>query len=89
MTLRSIAARIRFLVAQTAELDPELLVLVKAHQAGPTLLAERSASFPRPRVRAKRGPRVNSGEVEVRVRRRTRRVDKVDREESRFQAGLI
>lgn len=40
LTLRSVAARIRFLVAQTAELDPELLVLVKAHQAGPTLLAE-------------------------------------------------
>ena len=40
LTLRSIAARIRFLIAQTAELDPELLALVRAHQAGPTLLAE-------------------------------------------------
>ncbi len=40
LTLRSIAARIRFLLAQTAELDPELLALVKAHPAGPALLAE-------------------------------------------------
>jgi transposase len=40
LTLRSIAARIRFLVTQTAELDPELLRLVKAHPAGPALLAE-------------------------------------------------
>ena len=38
--LSSIAARIRFLLAQTAELDPELLALVKQHAAGPTLLAE-------------------------------------------------
>ena len=40
LTLRSIAARIRFLLAQTAELDPELLALVKQHPAGPALLAE-------------------------------------------------
>jgi transposase len=40
LTLRSIAARIRFLAAQTVELDPELLALVKAHPAGPALLAE-------------------------------------------------
>lgn len=40
LTLRSIAARIRFLLAQTAELDPELLALVKDHPAGPALLAE-------------------------------------------------
>jgi len=40
LTLRSIAARIRFLIGQTAELDPELLALVKAHPAGPALLAE-------------------------------------------------
>jgi transposase len=39
-TLRSIAARIRFLIAQTAELDAELHVLVPHHPAGPTLLAE-------------------------------------------------
>jgi transposase len=38
LTLRSIAARIRFLLAQTAELDPELVALVKAHPAGPALL---------------------------------------------------
>jgi transposase len=40
LTLRSIAARIEFLLAQTAELDPELITLVKAHPAGPALLAE-------------------------------------------------
>jgi len=40
LTLRSIAARIRFLFTQTAELDPELLALVKIHPAGPALLAE-------------------------------------------------
>ena len=40
LMLRSITARIRFLLAQTAELDPELLALVKQHPAGPTLLAE-------------------------------------------------
>jgi len=39
-TMRSIAARIRFLFAQTAELDPQLLALVKQHPAGPVLLAE-------------------------------------------------
>lgn len=39
-TLRSIAARIRFLFDQTAELDRELLTLVHAHPAGPALLAE-------------------------------------------------
>jgi transposase len=38
LTLRSIAARIRFPLAQTAELDPELVALVKAHPAGPALL---------------------------------------------------
>jgi transposase len=38
--LKSIAARIRFLFAQTAELDPELLALVKQHPAGPAPLAE-------------------------------------------------
>jgi transposase len=40
LTLQSIAARIRFLRAQTTELDSELLALVKAHPAGPVLLAE-------------------------------------------------
>jgi transposase len=40
LTLQSIAARIRFLRAQTTELDAELLALVQAHPAGPTLLAE-------------------------------------------------
>lgn len=40
LTLRSIAARIRFLHDQTAELDPELLSLVTQHPAGPVLLAE-------------------------------------------------
>ncbi|GAA1229448.1 hypothetical protein [Pseudonocardia alaniniphila] len=39
-TLRSIAARVRFLQRQTAELDPELMELVAEHPAGPTLLAE-------------------------------------------------
>ncbi len=39
-TLQSIAARIRFLSAQLAELDPQLLDLIKQHPAGPTLLAE-------------------------------------------------
>ncbi len=39
-TLRSIAARIRFLSTQAAELDVELLALVPQHPAGPTLLAE-------------------------------------------------
>jgi transposase len=40
LTLRGIASRIRFLSAQISELDPELMSLVKAHPAGPTLLAE-------------------------------------------------
>jgi transposase len=39
-TLRSIAARIEFLRAQTHDLDAELMGLVTAHPAGPTLLAE-------------------------------------------------
>lgn len=39
-TLQSIAARVQFLLAQTGELDRELLELVKAHPAGPALLAE-------------------------------------------------
>jgi transposase len=39
-TLRMITARIRFLSAQISELDPELMTLVKAHPAGPALLAE-------------------------------------------------
>ena len=39
-TLRSIAARIRFLTSQAAELDVELLALVPQHPAGPALLAE-------------------------------------------------
>lgn len=39
-TLRSIAARIRFLSIQAAELDVELLALVPKHPAGLTLLAE-------------------------------------------------
>jgi transposase len=39
-TLRSIAARIRFLQHQTEELDPELASLVAEHPAGPALLAE-------------------------------------------------
>lgn len=39
-TLRSIAARIRFLQVQTSELDPELAALVVQHPAGEALLAE-------------------------------------------------
>ncbi len=39
-SLQSIAARIRFLSAQLAELDPQLLDLIKQHPAGPTLLSE-------------------------------------------------
>lgn len=39
-TMHSITARIRFLTAQLDEIDPELLVLIKAHPAGPALLAE-------------------------------------------------
>ncbi len=40
LVLRTIAARIRFLFAQTAELDPELLALIRQHPAGRALLAE-------------------------------------------------
>lgn len=40
LTLQSITARIRFLAAQLAELDPELTQLVTQHPAGPALLAE-------------------------------------------------
>lgn len=40
LTLQSIAARVQFLLAQTAELDHELSDLVTAHPAGPALLAE-------------------------------------------------
>ena len=39
-TLQSIASRIRFLSQQLAELDPQLLDLIKQHPAGPALLAE-------------------------------------------------
>jgi transposase len=39
-TLHSIAARIRFLINQAAELDVELLVLIPQHPAGPALLTE-------------------------------------------------
>jgi transposase len=39
-TLRSIAARIRFLQRQAQELDPELASLVSQHAAGAALLAE-------------------------------------------------
>ncbi|MCE0768072.1 IS110 family transposase [Pseudonocardia kujensis] len=39
-TLRSIAARVRFLQRQAKELDPELASLVSQHAAGPALLAE-------------------------------------------------
>jgi hypothetical protein len=39
-TLRSIAARIRFLNDQVRELDGELSLLLKQHPAGPALLAE-------------------------------------------------
>ncbi len=48
-SLQSIAARVRFLSAQLAELDPQLLALIKQHPAGPTLLAE-----PRRRPRRRR-----------------------------------
>jgi len=40
LTLQSIAARIQFLIAQAAELEPELLKLIREHPAGPTLLGE-------------------------------------------------
>ena len=39
-TLRSIAARVRFLTNQATELDIELAALVPQHPAGPTLLGE-------------------------------------------------
>jgi transposase len=39
-SLQSIAARVRFLSAQLAELDPQLLDLINQHPAGPALLAE-------------------------------------------------
>jgi len=39
-SLQSLAARIRFLSTQLAELDPQLLELIKQHPAGPALLAE-------------------------------------------------
>ena len=39
-SLQSIAARVRFLSTQLAELDPQLLELIKQHPAGPALLAE-------------------------------------------------
>jgi transposase len=39
-SLQSIATRIQFLSTQLAELDPQLLGLIKQHPAGPTLLAE-------------------------------------------------
>lgn len=39
-SLQSVAARVRFLSAQLAELDPQLLELIKQHPAGPALLAE-------------------------------------------------
>jgi transposase len=39
-TLRSIAARVRFLTNQATELDIELLALVPQHPAGPRLLGE-------------------------------------------------
>jgi transposase len=40
LALHSIAARIRFLQQQTAQLDPELAELIAQHPAGPALLAE-------------------------------------------------
>jgi transposase len=39
-TLQSIGARVRTLSAQLAELDPQLLELIKQHLAGPALLAQ-------------------------------------------------
>ena len=38
--MQSLADRVRFLSTQLAELDPQLLELIKQHPAGPTLLAE-------------------------------------------------
>jgi transposase len=40
LTLQSIAARVEFLLAQAAQLEPQLLKLVDDHSAGPALLAE-------------------------------------------------
>jgi len=40
LTMQSISARIRFLSAQLADLDPQLLELIKQHPAGPALLAQ-------------------------------------------------
>jgi transposase len=42
-SLQSIAARVRFLSIQLAELDPQLLALIKQYAAGPALLAEPGA----------------------------------------------
>ncbi len=39
-SLQSVAARVRFLSTQLAELDPQLLTLIKQHPAGLALLAE-------------------------------------------------
>lgn len=39
-TLQSIAARIRFLIQQAGELEPQILELLRQHPAGPALLAE-------------------------------------------------
>jgi len=39
-SLRSVATRVRFLSSQLAELDPQLMALIKQHPAGPTLLDE-------------------------------------------------
>ncbi len=39
-SLQSIAARVRFLSTQLAELDPQLMALIKQHPAGPALLDE-------------------------------------------------
>lgn len=48
LTLRSITARIRFLFAQTDELDPELHELITQHPAGPGA-ARRARRRPRRR----------------------------------------
>lgn len=40
LTLKSIAARIEFLLEQTKQMDHELIALVRAHPAGPMLLNE-------------------------------------------------
>jgi len=39
-SLQCVAARVRFLSTQLAELDPQLLELIRQHPAGPALLAE-------------------------------------------------